>query len=286
MRFSYLGLSEPVNLINDALFSRIRSFRHKEPMLPPLNPSGVYASDFKEAAKFASKNEMATYTSVMPFIKSTDVIFCFLSDAAIRGLAADLRGHGIKGKIFCHFSPALNADVLDFGDENTYASFFIPTLKKTGNSNPEPSDIFIEGYGDRYDEIFYVCQILGIPLHEISKKDKLMYITAVSMLTDFSKYIENASEKLLKIALYDDYSLYEDIISKFGSSEYIINSYDPVASSDVRMVEAQREMFKAIGLDDVSTLYASLLLAKTKSVQDEINLSERIKDIALKIINN
>jgi len=286
MRFSYLGLSEPVNLVNDALFSCIRSFRHKEPMLQPLNPSGVYTSDFNATAKFASQNEFATYTQVMPFIKNSDIIFCFLPDTALKGLANDLRGHGIKNKIFCHFSPAFNADVLDFGEENTYASFYIPTLKKLPNGSFQPSDVFIEGYGDRYDEIFYVCSILGIKLHEISKKDKLMYISAMTMLTDFQSYIENASKKLLKISLYNDYSLYEDILSKYKNDEYVINNYDPVVTSDIRTINAQKELFDSIGLDDVSTLYASLLLAKSRSMQNDINASEQIKAIALKLIND
>ncbi len=286
MRFSYLGLNEPVNLINDSLFSFIRSFRHKEPMLPPLTPSGVYATNIEDAARFAANNEMAVFTSVNQFIKSTDVIFCFLPDKALKGLAADLKGHGIKGKIFCHFSPAYSSDVLDFGEENTYASFFIPTFEKLGDGKIKPSDIFVEGYGERYDEIFYVCQILGIKIHEISKNDKLMYLASASMLTDFKDYIEEVSKKLLKISLYNNYDLYEEILGKYKSHDYIINSYDAASASDVATIRAQCELIKSIGIDEVSNLYSSLVLSKSGNNDTANPSSNQIKDIALKLLNN
>ena len=286
MRFSYLGLNEPINLINDFLFSFIRSFRRKQPMLPPLTPSGIYAQNVEEAARFAADNEMAVFTSADQFIKSSDIIFCFLPDKALKNLARDLRGHEIKGKIFCHFSPAFNAEVLDFGEENTYASFLMQCLEKLPDGKLKPTDIFVEGYGSRYDEIFYVCQILGIALHEISKNDKLMYMTAMSMLTDFKDYIEEASKKLLKISLYNNYELYENILEKYNSKDYILNNYDPLKTSDVRTVEAQSDMLSSIGLDDVSTLYASLLLAKARGLDAQTSASSHIKQIAQKLINN
>ncbi len=286
MRFSYLGLREPVNLINDALFSFIRSFRRKQPMLPPLTPSGVYAQNVEEAARFAANNEMAVFTSASQFLKSSDIIFCFLPDKALKNIAHDLRGHEIKGKIFCHFSPAFNAEVLDFGEENTYASFLIPCLEKLPDGKMKPTDIFVEGYGARYDEIFYVCQILGITLHEISKNDKLMFMTATSMLTDFKDYIEQAARKLLKISLYNNYELYKEISAKHNNKDYILNNYDPIKASDVRTLESQSDMLSSMGLDEVSTLYASLLLAKVRGLDAQTPASSRVEEIAQKLINN
>ncbi len=286
MRFSYLGLNEPINLINPSLFSFIRSFRHKEPMLPPLTPSGVYALNLEETARFAANNEMAVYTSATQLIKSSDIIFCFLPDKALKGLASDLRGHGIKGKIFCHFSPAFNADILDFGEDNTYASFFIPSFEKLTDGKLKPSDMFIEGYGDRYDEILYVCKILGIPFHEINKNDKLMYLTAISMLTDFKDFIEEASKKLLKISLYNNYDLYEEILVKYKSKNHILNHYDPTNADDVRTIEAQSDLLSSIGIDDVSALYASLILAKARGLDRQSIAGEHIKHIARQLINN
>ncbi len=284
MRFSYIGLKEPASEISPYLLSFIKSYRHKEPTMPPLEAGGVYCTDFQESALFACENDMAVYTSASDVIKSSDILFCFLSDKALRSLKNDLKGHGIQNKIFCHFSHTYDSDVLDFDDRNTYISLYVPMFERVDDNTRKPTHVFVEGYGPKYDDFLYMCQILSIPVYQITKEDKLILKTALNFISDFKKYIDDRAKKLLNIALYDKPEFVDDFLSKSRDEKFCVNAYDAIENSDIRYIETQNEMLNDIGIDDISTLFASLLLAKAKNKDDNSALSKKLKDMLVSFI--
>lgn len=283
MKFSYLGMSEPMNVVHEALMRYIVSYRRSHSVVPPLIAGGIFSSKLEEAAVFAAANEMAVYTSAADIINKSHIIFCFLPEKALKGLASSLRGHGITGKIFCHFNPAFDAEVLDFGSDNTYVSFFIPVYQHA-NDGIIPHKLFVEGYGRRFDEITYIAQILDIPLTPITREDKTLLLIAANLLNDFPTYIEQIAQKLMRISFYNNPELADYIFEKYKSHDYTINSYDPTNTANIRFVENQSDILKSIGLNDVSTLFASYLLAKTTKYNPDNEAMSRIADIARKLM--
>ena len=284
MKFSYLGMEEPMREVNASLMTHIRACRREYPTMPPLTPDGVFASDIQKAASFAVQNEMAVYTSALDMIKNADVIFCFLSESALRSFADDMSSRGITGKIFCHFCPAFNADVLRFDARNTYASFFIPLYQKLPDGTLKAEHVFVEGFGPRYDEVHFVARLLGITLTAIDKESKLIYLTAANFLNDFKKHIEDSAQKLMRVALYNDPALADEIFQKCNLPDYMLSSYDAIASANLRFVHSQSDMFAALGLNDVSSLFGALLLAKSKSVPKDFSKASHIAEAAHRLI--
>lgn len=286
MVFSYLGLSKPLTVVNEAIMSYIGAYYKKHGRISaPLTPGGVYGTDISAVANFAAANDMCAYITADEMIRKSDIIFCFLPDKAIRTLAQSLRGHGIRNKIFCHFTPAFDANILDFGTDNTYISFFIPVYQHMQTGKIKPKHIFAEGYGDRFDEVTYIAEMLDIPLTLISTEDKAIYLTAANFLNDFSTYIEQAAKKLMRISLYSRPELADTIFKQYKSQDHTLNSYDPIKGGNVRFLENQSDMLSALGLKDVSTLFGSLLLAESRMIDSDKPGYSRITDIAKRLIN-
>ena len=258
--------------------------QHICPTMPPLTPDGVFASDIQKAASFAVQNEMAVYTSALDMIKNADVIFCFLPENGLVSFADDMRSRGITGKIFCHFCPAFNADVLRFDARNTYVSFFIPLYQKLSGGTLKAEHVFVEGFGPRYDEVHVVARLLGITLTSIDKESKLIYLTAANFLNDFKNYIEDSAQKLMRVALYKDPALADEIFQKYSQSDYMLSSYDAASSANLKFVHSQSDMFAAIGLDDVSSLFGALLHAKSKSMPKDSTKASHIGEAAKRLI--
>ncbi len=284
MKFSYFGMEAPMHEVNDALMAHIRACRREYPTMPPLTPDGVFAPDIQKAATFAVQNEMAVYTSALDMIKNADVIFCFLPEKALKGFATDMRSRGITGKIFCHFNPAFNSDVLRFDSHNTYVSFFIPLYQKLADGTLKAEHVFVEGFGPRYDEVHVVAGLLGFRLTVIDKDSKLIYLTAANFLNDFKKHIEDSAQKLMRVGLYNSPELADEIIQKYNQPGYTLSSYDAASASNLRFVQAQSDMFAAIGLDDVSSLFGALLHAKSKSMQKDSAAASRIAEASKRLI--
>lgn len=284
MKFSYLGMEEPMQEVSGALMAHIRECRREYPTMAPLTPDGVFSPDTQKAATFAVQNEMAVYTSALDMIKNADVIFCFLPERGLKSFAEDMRSRGITGKIFCHFCPAFNADVLMFDARNTYVSFFIPLYHKLGDGTLRAEHVFVEGFGPRYDEVDVVAKLLGISLTSIDKDSKLIYLSAANFLNDFKKHIDHCAQKLMRVGLYNTPALADEIFQKSNHPDYILSSYDAASSSNLKFVHAQSDMFSAIGLDDVSSLFGALLLAKIKSLPKDSPKASLIAEAARQLI--
>ncbi|MBO5370045.1 MAG: hypothetical protein J6B23_05145 [Clostridia bacterium] len=287
MILSYLGLSEPIKIVNNLFQNKIISYRRANPGMPlPLTMGGVHGPDLGISANFASQYEMSVYINAKDLFDKSDIIFVFLPEKSLRNLAKDLKGHNIRDKIICHFSPAFDSDVLDFGPENTYISFFIPTYKISGGDIPEADDIFVEGYGIRFYEMGCIMDILGINYVNIERNDKTAYLAAANFMNEIPKYIEQMAYKLMKISLHNTPNLCDELISKHHSSEYILNSYNPISAHDALFVRKQSDFFASMGLDEFSSLYAALLLSQRQNAREESTSDIKIKKICRKLLKD
>lgn len=266
MEFSYLGLSEPVDIVNSVLLNHTVSYRRtNRNHTPPLRFGGVYGADLQMTANFAAKNEMAVYTKAYDIFSKSDIILVFLPNKAIKSLAASLRGHGITGKIICHFSPSLCADVLDFGVGNTYLSMFMPTYYNQGDATFRPDTVLVEGYGSKMSEAEAIMDMLGINYITFSRENKLAYLAAASFLSDFPRLVESAAHRLMKMSLYSAPQLADSIMEHYKAGDCVINSCSVADSSDYGFFKSQSEVLSSLGIDDISTLFATMLLAQQQS---------------------
>ena len=284
MVFSYIGLGEPIKLINKILLSSIADFRRNNDVTSAyLKPGGVFGSDLGKCASFAAENDMAVYLSAGDVIRKSDIIFTFLPDKALKGLAQSLSGHGVENKIFCHFSPAFDASVLDFGGDNTYASFYIPALPKHFSSIDDMPLFIVEGYGDKFEEICTIMRIMNLSFQTVNFKEKQLLISAMNLVGRFRSHIEDSAQRLIKIALHsspEGEQIFESVIS--GACTPV--TYDPTDTSDAKFAECQRKALMSLGIKDVSAQVGAMLLSGLYSKPQTDSSYSAIKTSAMKLL--
>ncbi len=270
MEFSYLGLSEPIDIVNSALLNHTVTYRRTNRNLtPPLKFGGIYGADLQKTANFAAKNDMAVYTKAYDMFSKSDIILVFLPCRAVKSLAASLRGHGITGKIICHFTPSLCAEVLDFGADNTYISMFMPTYYSQSDAGLIPDTVLVEGYGPKMSDIEAIMNLIGINYITLSRENKLAYLAAASFLSDFPRLVESAAHRLMKMSLYSAPQLADSIMEHYKAGDCVINSCSVADSSDYGFFKSQSEVLSSLGIDDISTLFATMLLAQQQSFKSD-----------------
>ena len=261
MKVSYLGISKTAMSVTSALRRYIKMYRHEHPgITPPLELGGVYISDIGRSAVFAAENDMYVHYSMEEVFKKADIIFVFLSKNGLHSLPKRLKRSGIRDKIICHFDPGFNADILDFGSENTYVSFLIPILSKASRPN-RAYHVISEGYGDRYDEVKYLTDMLELNCTFLTPKEKCIYTTGVDFLKTYPLMLERIGHFLIKVALASDKSLCDDIISKISSKDYIANPDADISNLDYDYILKQEKILKDIVLNYINKAYAGMIAA-------------------------
>lgn len=263
MVVSYLGLSDPLEAVNEAVLNHIVSYRKANNGLSTiLEIGGIYDTNLRVAANFAAKYEIAVYTRLEDFIKRSDAIFVFLPDNMLKKFCNTLKAAKVKNKIICHFNPGYNADVLDLGEENTYVSFYIPSFRKCSDGKSKPDIVFVEGYGKDFANIEIIMNLLDFKFCMMSEIEKELYLTAANFLNDFPKHIENVAHRLMKIALHGNPSVAEEIFNNYKDNQILINSYDPVATSNSGFLTKQYDVISKMGISDIASLFAAFILSE------------------------
>ena len=276
MVYSYLGLSNPIEKVNSVLNRAITAYRKQNgPDTSLLSQGGVFSNNLSETAAFASANDMAIYTSADDLFRKSDIIFVFIPDSALRTLASSLRGHGIRDKIICHFSPGYDASVLDFDHMNTYVS--LVHLCPDGSV----SDFFVaEGYGDGYEVFLDAMNHTGIKTASVSSKDKSLMIAGITMASKLPMLVDKISDKLIKQAFQSNSEIGELVIdNKFDldlSFNYIRNQ---------SFLRNQKEAFLVNSMSDAGLLYGAYLSICALELRTNQNAKTEIKKIIGQMIN-
>ncbi len=282
MTFSFLGLSKPVTKVYEALSGAVKDYRTMNMGAPStLTPGGVYVPDLEKCTEFASSRGMAVYMNVGDLIKKSDIIFVFLHDSTFKNLHKTLRRLEIKDKIFCHFNPDYDAEIMDFGPDNTYVSILVPAMHKNGLFDLSYG-LIMQGYGSRYDEFVHATQTLGIKVKSLNADEKCLYQAAVNILKYLPNIAVESSKRLAKAVLGADNNITELFNSVKVVNEYNMPSYSPCDDGNVDYIDNQKKLLKSMGLEDVEVLYAALLLAK--AIRGDMELFQSIKDVAKTII--
>ena len=285
MKYSFIGLGKPVAAVNNLLKNHIKNYRIShvgEEM--PLEPGGVFSSNISAAASFAGENDMCVYPSLEELLINSDIIFIFLSDKAIKSISLTLGKHDIKNKIFCHVSPAYNADILDFNSKNSYMSWHFPYYIKDENDRTIPECIIAEGYGKRIEIFKEIMQLLSIKISFVSAEEKLMCQTAELVAKDLPLMLQYTSKRLIKYALASLGELSDDLMEMAEKSPESFNSYNPIQKDDADFVARQLDVLENLGIDEITKLYASLISVAAHTSIEQTKESERIKMLAKKHI--
>ena len=260
MTYSFIGLGKPIAAVNNLLKTHIKNFRLQNPgQIPLLPPGGIFASDYSMAAAFAGDNDMCAYMNIDDLLKNSDLVFVFLSDKALKSVSLNLGKHNPKGKIFCHFSPAYCADILDFNSNNTYVSMILPYITKDDEGHSFSNHIIAEGYGKQVDTLRDIFRIFQIDISFVTRDEKFIYLTGANMAKDMPIILKYASQRLIKYALASDADLAKELMDLAFEDAAQLNTYNAVTNSDVDFVYNQCEALKNLGIDDITNLYSSLL---------------------------
>ncbi len=285
MVYSFIGLGKPIAAVNNILKTKIREYRKQNPYRDcPLEAGGIYATDLSRAASFAGDNDMCVYVSIDELIGKSDIIFVFLTDKALKNIAVNLGRYIIKGKIFCHFNPAYSADIMDFNSANTYISMFIPHLLKDDEGHSYAKHIIAEGYGRNLEKLKDIFNNLSLDVSFITAEEKVMYLTAVNLCRDMNFVINAAAQRLTKYALASYRDLRDELIELVSQTPSDLNSYNPIEKGDVDFISRQCEMLKALGINDITDLYCSLLKISAQLSGNKENI-ENISHIIQKTLD-
>lgn len=281
MKYSFIGMGKPVAAVNNLLKNHIKNYRlsHVGEQIP-LEPGGVFSSNVSAAANFAGENDMCVYLSLEELFINSDIIFIFLSDKAIKSISLTLGKYDVKNKIFCHVSPAFNADILDFNSKNSYMSWHFPYYIKDENDRTIPACIIAEGYGKRIDIFKETAKLLSIDISFVSAEEKLMYQTAEMIAKDLPLMLRYTSKRLIKYALGAHSELSVDLMEMAEKSPESFNSYNPVQKDDADFVAHQLDVLENIGIDEITKLYASLISVAARTNAEQTKENERIAMLA------
>lgn len=259
MIYSFIGLGKPLAAVNNTLKNHIREYHKAHPGASlPLEPGGIFASDISRAAAFAGDNDMCVYMTIEDLLQKSDIIFIFLSDKALRSISLTIGKYIIKGKVFCHFSPAFGADILDFNSSNTYISMYLPRVFKDDEGHTVAKRIISEGYGRNLDKIKDIFSELSMDISFVSADEKLMYLTAASIARDMPLVLKYTAKRLAKYALASHGELCNELTDIMMQTPSDLNSYNAIDSEDVDFVQRQCEALKSLGMSDITDLFCSL----------------------------
>jgi len=260
MTYSFIGLGKPIAAVNNLLKTHIKNYRRLHPgEIPLLTPGGIFASDLSKAAAFAGDNDMCVYMAIEDLLKSSDIVFIFLSDKSLKNISLTLGKHNAKGKIFCHFSPAYSADIMDYNSSNTYISMILPYITKDDDGRSFTNHIIAEGYGKNIDRLKDIFRLFQIDISFITREERLIYLTGVSLAKDMPIILKYASKRLIKYALASHTDLSNELMELSFEDPAQLSTYDAVNNSDTDFVQRQCDALKNLGIDEISKLYSSLL---------------------------
>lgn len=268
MVYSYLGLSKPIEIFNQTIELANKNYKKNYPLIPSvLKKGGVYFSDVSKSASFASLNKMAVYLKPELLFEKSDIIFVFLPDSAIVNLSKSLKQRGIQNKIICHFSPNLTSEVLDFGPFNTYVSFIMPFISKTDDLKEYAQFLFYEGYGDRIDEIGFICQILGIKSIQIKDEDKITLSLVNTLMTDVLNDVRDLSYSLVESVIENKSCYLDEVLNLYKTNDNkIIHNKN---TSSLNFINAISEKVISLNDEKINNLYSFFINCKLDGITDQ-----------------
>lgn len=260
MTYSFIGLGKPIAAINNLLKTKIKNYRKTHPgEVTVLSPGGIFASDLSKAAAFAGENDMCVYMTIEELLKNSDLIFVFLSDKALNNISITLGKHSIKGKIFCHLSPAFTADILDFNSNNTYVSMLLPYVSKDDEGKSIAESIIAEGYGRGIETLKDVFKMFHIDISFVTSDEKIIFETATTLSKDMAVVLKYASQRLIKYSMASHSELSQKFMDLVFDDPSQFNTYNPIDAQDSHFVQRQCNALKNLGIDDITSLYCNLL---------------------------
>lgn len=260
MIYSYIGSSGQLASFDNMLKKKIEADkRQKNSFVSILEPGGVYSGNAGASASLAGEMDMCAYLSMRDAIEKSDIIFMFLSDGDLEKMSSYLARFKVRDKIFCHFSPAYSADVLDFSSDNTYVSMYIPYFERDNEDKSYPEYLIAYGYGRRLKKFKDLLSELGINCCFVSSEEKLLCLTAVNMAREMPTALTSTAQKLIKYSLASSPVLSESIRSIMDENPKRLSGYDAIEADNKDFALTQCKLLSDLGLADITKMYISLL---------------------------
>ncbi len=260
MVYSYIGASKQIYSFNNMLKHKIEADKRlKKSFVSPLETGGIYSGAAGTTAAIAGELDMSAYLSVRDVIEKSDIIFMFLSDKDLKNISGYLGRFKVKNKIFCHFSPAYSADILDFSSDNTYISMYMPYFVRDNENEPYPEHILAYGYGRRLDKFKEIMSELNISCSFVSSEEKLLCLTAVNMAREMPSTLTSTAQRLVKYSLATSPEISESIRRIMDENPKRLSGYDAVEADNKDFALTQCRLLANLGLSDITKMYISLL---------------------------
>lgn len=268
MIFSYLGLSDPINYINNYFQQKICKHRKLNSALPaPLECGGVFSSDLNQSTVFASENDMGVFLNPADLFEKSDIVFVFLPDNAVKNLASSLRGHGITNKIIIHFSKVYGSEILDFDPSNTYISIYLPYYTK--DVTDDKLIFYIEGYGNRFDDFLYCLRMMEVTPVTMSYDEKALLISSISLKKDLIDAANEISNSFITASFKDKPIIAQMLRQGLDGKDICLNTYSASKIGNISYINEQTELAENYGIGYAKAFIGSLLLFNAHKTQDE-----------------
>ncbi len=272
MVYSYFGASRQILSFNNMLKKKTdEDKRIKKSFVSILEADGIYAGTVDTTANLAGELDMCAYLNPKDVIEKADIIFIFLDDEDLKKISDYLGRFNVRDKIFCHFSPAYTAKILDFSPANTYISMYLPYLVEDNASEAYPEHIIASGYGRRLADFKKVFTELGIDCSFVSPEEKLLCLTAVNMVREMPAALTATAQRLVKYALATSPDMSEGIRRVMSENPHMLNGYDAIKEDNEDFALTQCQLLANVGLNDITKMYISLLKVYTDSFEPTEN---------------
>jgi len=241
-----------------------------------LKLSGYFSRTYKHAVDAADFTKSSPYKTTKELVNKSDIIFITVPDAMIYDVYLSLKGYDLNGKILCHTSGALSADIFkDINKLSAYGYSIHPSFAVNDkmNSFKKLHDAFftIEGNEEKLDVIKELLKVMGNSYQVIKSKDKYKYHASLVMASNLVIALYHTSLKNLKECGFSDLKAKEVVNPLFFNNAKSI--------CDLGCIDA---LTGPIDRNDITTVKEHLSVLDENSLKIYNLLSNELIEIAKK----
>lgn len=176
-----------------------------------LDVTGYYSRSKESSEKAAFLTKSKDYTGIMELVKDSEMIAITTSDDAIQQVSENLLKLGLNwhNKIIFHMSGVHASSLFEPLRGLGATIFSIHPMLSINDPNKAERELktsyfTIEGKGERFQEIKETIAKWGNPLIEIDTKDKVLYHTAASIVSNYLVTLLDIGLQMLKEIGFDE----------------------------------------------------------------------------------
>ncbi|MDO4941770.1 MAG: DUF2520 domain-containing protein [Lachnospiraceae bacterium] len=191
--------------------------------------AGYYSRSRESAAEAAQLTNTAQFDTIEEIVKTCDTLFLTVPDGQILDVWNQVKSFPIEGKVICHCSGAMSAEVFSgIHEQGAYGYSIHPMFPFNSKTIPykslQTAFISVEGDAEKRDEFVKMFENFGNPVKALDGRDKTGYHAAAVMAS-------NQVVALMEMAV--------DLLGKCGfTEEQALQAIKPLAESNLANILA------------------------------------------------